>query len=65
LPRPSQTADFNALARRNPYADPDVATRKIVELANAAEPYFDNRTLTEKAVPIRAEKARWQSRPRA
>ena len=31
-----------------PFADPDVAARKIVELANAVEPYFDNRVLIEK-----------------
>jgi len=31
-----------------PYADPEVAARKIVELANAVEPYFDNRILIEK-----------------
>jgi hypothetical protein len=30
------------------YADPEVAARKIVELANAVEPYFDNRILIEK-----------------
>ena len=31
-----------------PLADSDVAARKIVELANAVEPYFDNRILIEK-----------------
>jgi hypothetical protein len=31
-----------------PLADPDAAARKIVELANAVEPYFDNRILIEK-----------------
>jgi hypothetical protein len=31
-----------------PLADPEVAARKIVELANAVEPYFDNRILIEK-----------------
>ena len=31
-----------------PLADPDIAARKIVELANAVEPYFDNRILIEK-----------------
>jgi len=30
-----------------PLADPDAAARKIVELANAVEPYFDNRILIE------------------
>ena len=29
-------------------ADPEVAARKIVELANAVEPYFDNRILIER-----------------
>ncbi len=31
-----------------PYADPDAAARKIVELANSLEPYMDNRLLVEK-----------------
>jgi hypothetical protein len=31
-----------------PYADPDVAARKIIELANSVEPYFENRILIEK-----------------
>ncbi len=31
-----------------PLADPDAAARKIMELANAVEPYFDNRILIEK-----------------
>ncbi len=31
-----------------PLADAEVAARKIVELANACEPYFDNRILIEK-----------------
>ena len=35
------------LKEPRPYADPDVA-RKIIELANAVEPYFDNRILLEK-----------------
>ena len=35
------------LKEPRPYADPDVA-RKIIELANAVEPYFDNRILIEK-----------------
>ena len=29
-------------------ADPEVAARKIIELANVVEPYFDNRILIEK-----------------
>ncbi len=31
-----------------PYADPDVAARKIVELANGFEPYMDGRLLIER-----------------
>ena len=31
-----------------PYADPDVAARKIVELANGLEPYMDGRLLIER-----------------
>jgi hypothetical protein len=31
-----------------PLADPEVAARKIVELANAVEPDFDNHILIEK-----------------
>jgi hypothetical protein len=31
-----------------PLADPDIAARKLLELANAVEPYFDNRILIEK-----------------
>ena len=31
-----------------PYADPEVAARKIVELANGLEPYMDARLLVER-----------------
>jgi hypothetical protein len=31
-----------------PYADPDVAARKILEIANAHEPYMDGRILIER-----------------
>ena len=31
-----------------PFADPDVAAHKLLELTNAVEPYFDNRILIEK-----------------
>ncbi len=31
-----------------PYADPDAAARKIVELANSLEPYMDGRLLVER-----------------
>ncbi len=30
------------------FADPEIAARKIVELANACEPYFDNHILIER-----------------
>jgi hypothetical protein len=30
-----------------PYADPDVAARKILEIANSLEPYMDGRLLIE------------------
>jgi hypothetical protein len=42
-PRPSEIR-FNT----RPFADPEVAALKIVDLANAVEPYFDNRILIEK-----------------
>ncbi len=32
----------------HPYANPDDAARKLLELANAVEPYFENRILIEK-----------------
>ena len=31
-----------------PFADPEAAARKLLELANVVEPYFDNRILIEK-----------------
>ena len=31
-----------------PYADPDVAARKLLEIANAHEPYMDGRILIER-----------------
>ena len=31
-----------------PYADPDAAARKIVEIANGLEPYMDSRLLVER-----------------
>jgi hypothetical protein len=33
--------------RPRPYADPDVAARKILEIANSLEPYMDGRLLIE------------------
>jgi hypothetical protein len=33
---------------KNPFADPDAAARKIVELANAFEPVHDDRIYIEK-----------------
>ena len=41
-----------------PYADPDVAARKIIDLANAFEPIQDGRIYIEKikwAIPVRSE----------
>jgi hypothetical protein len=38
-----------------PFADPEVAARQLLKLANAVEPYFDNRILIEKinwAIPV-------------
>jgi hypothetical protein len=31
-----------------PYADPDAAARKLVEIANSLEPYMDGRLLVER-----------------
>jgi hypothetical protein len=31
-----------------PYADPEAAARKIMEIANGLEPYMDGRLLIEK-----------------
>ena len=31
-----------------PFADPDVAARKLLEIANAHEPYMDGRVLIER-----------------
>jgi hypothetical protein len=31
-----------------PYADPDVAARKLLKIANAHEPYMDGRILIER-----------------
>jgi hypothetical protein len=36
------------LSRLGPLADPEIAARKLVNLSNAVEPYFDNRILIEK-----------------
>ena len=35
-------------ASARPYADPDVAARKIIEIVNASEPYMDPRILIER-----------------
>jgi len=39
---------MNKLVHTRPYADPEVAARKIVELANAVEPVQDGRIHIEK-----------------
>ena len=39
---------MNKYVQPRPYADPDAAARKIVELANGLEPYMDSRVLVER-----------------
>ncbi len=39
---------MNKYVRPRPYADPDAAARKIVEIANGLEPYMDSRLLVER-----------------
>ena len=39
---------MNKFVQPRPYADPDIAARKIVELANGLEPYMDSRLLVER-----------------
>jgi len=39
---------MNKYVQPRPYADPDAAARKIVEIANGLEPYMDGRLLIEK-----------------
>jgi len=39
---------MNKYVQPRPYADPDIAARKIVELANGLEPYMDSRLLVER-----------------
>ena len=53
-----------------PFADPEAAARKIVELANAVEPYFDSCILIEKIngpflYELRGTPGGVQSRPRS
>jgi hypothetical protein len=38
-----------------PYADPDTAARKIVEIANALEPCMVGRLLVDAAAPYRGK----------
>ena len=38
---------MNKYVQPRPYADPDVAARKILEIANSLEPYMDGRLLIE------------------
>jgi len=39
---------MNKFVEPRPYADPEAAARKIVELANDHEPYMDGRILIER-----------------
>ena len=39
---------MNKFVEPRPYAEPEAAARKIVELANAHEPYMDGRILIER-----------------
>jgi hypothetical protein len=39
---------MNKYVQPRPYADPDAAARKIVEIANGLEPYMDGRLLVER-----------------
>ena len=39
---------MNKYMETRPYADPDVAARKIIEIANGLEPYMDGRLLIER-----------------
>jgi len=39
---------MNKYVQPRPYADPDTAARKIVEIANSLEPYMDSRLLVER-----------------
>jgi hypothetical protein len=38
---------LNKYVLPRPYADPDIAARKILEIANSLEPYMDGRLLIE------------------
>ncbi len=38
---------MNKFVQPRPYADPEAAARKIMEIANGLEPYMDGRLLTE------------------
>ena len=40
--------DLNRFVQPRPYADPETAARKIIELANAVEPVQDGRIHIEK-----------------
>jgi hypothetical protein len=39
---------MNKFVEPRPYADPEVAARKLLEIANAHEPYMDSRILIER-----------------
>jgi hypothetical protein len=38
---------LNKYVQPRPYADPDIAARKILEIANSLEPYVEGRLLIE------------------
>jgi hypothetical protein len=55
---------MNKFVEPRPYADPKIAARKIVELANAVEPVQDGRIHIEKINgPILFERRRPSTRP--
>ena len=39
---------MNKYVRPRPYADPEAAARKLIEIANGLEPYMDGRLLVER-----------------
>jgi hypothetical protein len=39
---------MNKFVQPRPYADPEAAARKLLEIANAHEPYMDGRILIER-----------------
>ena len=39
---------MNKYVQPRPYADPEAAARKLIEIANSLEPYMDGRLLVER-----------------